>query len=262
MPYDEPHRGAEDRLSVLLIDDSPEDAELVVQELFHGGFDVSFRRVCGRGELVEALSEGSWDIALNDYEMGAFCVEESLQLVATVAADLPVICVSGFVGEEVAKRVMLAGARDFVTKDGLERLCPTVRRELRDASLRAEHRQVQLLLHTCLQRLERVGSARATEALAAEALAGPVRRLARGVEQLEDSWLQATLVVECLRLLTRADPSELAPELKVALGRAVSADTIDGILARASVALADIRQSSRQISEASRGVATLAENRH
>jgi signal transduction histidine kinase len=129
-------------LRALLVEDSPNDAELVLLELRRGGYDVSFARVQTGPELERAL-EGTWQIVLSDYSMPSFSGLEALSLVRRKGIDLPFIIVSGTVGEEAAVGAMRAGADDYVLKQSLVRLCPAIARELREAELRASQKKMQ-----------------------------------------------------------------------------------------------------------------------
>ncbi len=149
-----------ERLAALVVDDSPEDVELIVRELERGGFEVDHLRVDTREALEAALVDRPWDIALCDYAMGALQADESLQLLTESVEDLPVICLSGLMGEEVAVSVMRSGARDFLSKDKLQRLCSTVRRELVDREARQrfrEERRAAEMYQMQARRLESLG---------------------------------------------------------------------------------------------------------
>lgn len=112
------------RLPVLIVDDSADDAELLVLELTRGGYDVVSLRVDTADALQAALAEGGWQIILCDFSMPRFSGEAALRLVKTSGLDLPFIFVSGTMGEELAVGAMKAGANDYVMKDRLARLAP------------------------------------------------------------------------------------------------------------------------------------------
>jgi signal transduction histidine kinase len=130
-------------MRVLLVEDSPEDAELIVREIERGGYRVISERVDTREDLTAALERGPWDLVLSDFAMPRFSGPAALELVKSKGLDLPFIIVSGTVGEEVAVRAMRSGAHDYVLKQSLARLCPAVERELREARLRAERKKMQ-----------------------------------------------------------------------------------------------------------------------
>src|SRR5215470_17788118 len=100
-------------LRVLIIEDSEGDAAMLVRELKRGGYDLSWERAETEQEVALALASQTWDLVLSDYAMPKFSAEGAARLIAKDASDLPLIVVSGAVGEEEAAGVMRAGARDF-----------------------------------------------------------------------------------------------------------------------------------------------------
>ena len=130
-------------LHALLVDDSEDDAILLLRYLRKNGYDVTSERVDTSEALRAALAQGAWDIAFCDYVMPLLPGEEALRILGADAPDLPVITVSGNVGEEFAVNVMRAGAKDYVRKDNLSRLVPAIERELADAAGRRERRKLE-----------------------------------------------------------------------------------------------------------------------
>ena len=130
-------------LRLLLIEDSPDDAALVVRELTQGGYDVDFDRVDTPDGLVAALKRQSWDIVVADYTMPGFTGTAALTLLRQHDADLPFIFVSGTIGEDAAVAAMRTGAHDYLMKGSLKRLIPAVERELRDAGVRRQRRRAE-----------------------------------------------------------------------------------------------------------------------
>ena len=127
-------------LRLLLVEDSEDDAELVVNELRRGGYEPTWKRVDTGAALAEALDRQSWDVILCDYVMPQCSAPEALKLLRERGCDLPVIIVSGQVGEEVAAETMRAGAHDYVNKSKLARLVPAIERELKDVEVRRARR--------------------------------------------------------------------------------------------------------------------------
>jgi diguanylate cyclase (GGDEF)-like protein/PAS domain S-box-containing protein len=130
-------------LRVLLIEDSPDDAAILIRELRKGGFVPSCERIETAAELQEALQRQEWDIVIADYSLPRF---SSLQAIAQVHAseiDLPFIVVSGKLGEDSAVEAMKAGAHDYILKGNLARLVPAIQRELGDALLRRERKHAR-----------------------------------------------------------------------------------------------------------------------
>ncbi len=131
-------QGEQPATRVLLIEDSEDDAELVVLELERAGLTVDARRVDREPDLRAALSDQTWDVVISDFAMPSFDGLRAFQLVNTLAADVPFIFVSGAIGEERAVEAMRAGARDYILKDNLKRLAVAVRRELEEAAVRRQ----------------------------------------------------------------------------------------------------------------------------
>ncbi len=130
-------------LRVLLVEDSDDDARLLVRQLGSAGYDVTHRRVDTPDAMQEALERNNWDIVISDYSMPQFSGTAALTLLQEYGLDLPFIFVSGTIGEDVAVAAMRAGASDYVLKDKLKRLVPAIERELREAEVRRERRRAQ-----------------------------------------------------------------------------------------------------------------------
>ena len=143
-------------LNVLIVEDSEEDADLIVLELKRGGFNPHFRRVDNAEAMLRALEEGSWDLVLSDFSMPHFTVTEALALAQHRGADLPFVIVSATIGEEAAVEAMKAGAHDYVLKHRLSRLVPAIQRELRESEMRRERRLLEDRLRRA-QKLESLG---------------------------------------------------------------------------------------------------------
>ncbi|MBI4514574.1 MAG: GAF domain-containing protein [Deltaproteobacteria bacterium] len=134
-------------LRVLLIEDSADDAALLLRTLRRAGYELSCVRVETAGDMTRALAEGSWDVVISDYSLPQFSAPEALAVLHDSGLDLPFIIVSGAIGEETAVAAMKAGAHDYVAKDRIVRLLPAIERELRDAEVRRARRQVEQALH-------------------------------------------------------------------------------------------------------------------
>ncbi len=126
-------------LRIIVIEDSLDDADLLVRELRQGGYDPDWRRVATAEELSVALDEREWDAIVSDYHIPRFGGMGSLEIVRRKGLDIPFILVSGKVGEAAAVEAMKAGAHDFILKDNLSRLVPAIRRELAEAAMRRQH---------------------------------------------------------------------------------------------------------------------------
>lgn len=126
-------------LRLLLVEDSDDDAELLLRELRKGGFEPRSRRVCDAAGLRAALSGGEWDAAILDYDLPGFHAPLALTLFRDLRPHVPVIVVSGAVRDETAVETLESGACDYVLKDNLTRLVPSLRRAVCQARARHEH---------------------------------------------------------------------------------------------------------------------------
>jgi len=131
-------------LSVLLVEDSEDDALLLVRTLRRGGYDPTWERVDTARAMEAALDGRSWDLVISDHSMPAFSSLAALELLRREGfEDLPFIIVSGQIGEDAAVAAMKAGAHDYLMKDNLARLTSAIERELREAEVRRERRQAE-----------------------------------------------------------------------------------------------------------------------
>ncbi|MBI3805349.1 MAG: EAL domain-containing protein [Nitrospirae bacterium] len=134
-------------LRVLIVEDSAEDAELLIAELRRGGYEPACERVCTADGLNAALDRQAWDIAFGDYSMPHFNGVAALKLLKERGIDLPFIFVSGTIAEKRAVEAMKSGAKDYVMKGNMKRLLPAIDRELREVALRRDHAQAEKTLH-------------------------------------------------------------------------------------------------------------------
>lgn len=141
-------------LRTLIIEDSEDDALLIVRTLQKGGFESTWTRVQTAEDLQAALAQEEWDIVICDYRMPRFNAPAALQAVKEAGLDLPFIVVSGIIGEEAAVKMMRSGAHDYVMKDNLQRLPEAVRREIREADIRQERRRAEASLRQRSRELE------------------------------------------------------------------------------------------------------------
>lgn len=130
-------------LRLLLVEDSEDDALLLMRELSRNGFSLDPVRVDNAAALRMALDDGAWDIVITDHNLPGFDSAEALAIVRGKDPNLPVIIVSGSIGEDIAVAAMKGGAHDYLMKGNLARLAPAIERELRDAKTRQAHRQAQ-----------------------------------------------------------------------------------------------------------------------
>lgn len=123
-------------LRLLLIEDSADDADLLLWTLRQGGYDLTHTRVSDAPAMTLALDAEPWDLVIADYSLPQFSGLAALQLVKDRDLDVPFIIVSGHIGEAEAVAAMKGGAHDYVMKHNMPRLLPAIERELREAATR------------------------------------------------------------------------------------------------------------------------------
>ncbi len=131
------------QLEALIVDDSPDDAALILRELTRAGYAVEHQRVDTREDMRLALGERRWQIVLCDYAMPSFSALQALSLVHQLGWSGPLLVVSGTIGEERAVECMRAGACDLILKDRLARLVPAIERELDAYARRVEQERTR-----------------------------------------------------------------------------------------------------------------------
>ena len=130
-------------LRILMIDDSEDDVLLIIRELKKGGYNPVYERVETAAATKEALKAKQWDIILCDYKMPDFSAPSAIALLKESNTDIPIIIISGAIGEETAVECMRLGTRDYMMKDNLSRLCPAIARELEEAILRGRQKRTE-----------------------------------------------------------------------------------------------------------------------
>ncbi len=143
-------------LRVLHIEDSELDGELVAAELVRAGYDLVYERVATAPEASKALERLKWDVVLCDHHLPALTAARALELVRSTGRDVPFLIVSGTITEDAAVETLKAGAHDFITKDRLARLGPSIERERRDVLARQERQQLAEQLRQA-QKMEAIG---------------------------------------------------------------------------------------------------------
>jgi hypothetical protein len=126
-----------DPVRVLIVEDDPADADLMIRELKRGGFAPDWVRVQTESEYLAQLDRDP-EVILSDSNLPLFDGFEALDLLQKRALDIPFILVSGRMGEDLAVEAMKRGASDYLLKDRLARLGEAVRRAIDLRRLRAE----------------------------------------------------------------------------------------------------------------------------
>ncbi|MEO6996268.1 MAG: response regulator [Lacunisphaera sp.] len=127
-------------LRVLLVEDDPRDADLIVLALRRDGFEPDCRRVDTKADYLRDLNS-DWDVIMADYSLPGFGGIEALELLKETGLEIPFMLVSGTIGEETAVEAMKFGASDYLLKDRLARLGAAVRGVLEQSHRRKQHKQ-------------------------------------------------------------------------------------------------------------------------
>ncbi|MFZ2399851.1 MAG: PAS domain S-box protein [Smithella sp.] len=133
-------------LRVLIVEDSEDDVLLIIRELKKGGFNPIYERVETAAAMSKALQEKQWDIILCDYKLPQFSAPSAIALLKETNIDIPILIISGKIGEDTAAECMLVGAQDYIMKNNMSRLCPAIARELDEADSRNKRKQMEQAL--------------------------------------------------------------------------------------------------------------------
>lgn len=158
-----------EKINILINEDSPLFAKVLARELRNGGLVFDSIRTERKKELIAALEEREWDIIISDYNLTDFNGMEALEIVREMDENLPFILISGTVGEDVAIGAVKAGANDYVMKNNLIRLVPSIKRELKEAQNRREKAQYYKELQKLNAELEQRARDRTVKLRAANA---------------------------------------------------------------------------------------------
>jgi PAS domain S-box-containing protein len=144
-------------IRVLLVEDSPDDAELVIRKLKRAGYEPEYERVDSPEAMREAL-EREWDVILSDHEMPRFSAPAALRLLNETGRDIPFIILSGAITVELAGDAMREGARDFIPKNRLSLLGPAIERELEEFRTRRDKIRAEEELVSSREKFEKITS--------------------------------------------------------------------------------------------------------
>jgi DNA-binding NtrC family response regulator len=150
----------EQKLRILHLEDSGNDAELIRENLADGGIDCEIALVETREDFVAAIERGGFDLILADYKLPLFDGLSALAIRQEQCPDVPFVFVSGQIGEERAIESLKSGATDYVIKDKLSRLVPAANRALAEAKEKTRRKKAEeereQLIHELQEALARV----------------------------------------------------------------------------------------------------------
>ena len=187
----------DDPLHILMLEDVATDADLIQRELNREGFDFEARRVTTEDAFMQALDAFAPDIILVDYSLPSFDGMSALERAQEERPHVPVVFVSGAIGEERAIETLKQGATDYVLKDQLSRLGPAVRRALREAEERRARREAEEALRRAHDELEQKVKERTAELEEAnEALKDEIAERKRAERALRKSRERLTRIID------------------------------------------------------------------
>ncbi len=131
----------EQPISMLIVDDSEDDAFLLFSELASRGARVDYKRVDTAPEMSNALVDGSWDLIICDHSMPGFDALTALEILKQSGKDIPFLIYSGHISDQTAFTAMGDGVNDYIQKGNFARLIPVIERELKGAAARSAVRQ-------------------------------------------------------------------------------------------------------------------------
>lgn len=135
-------------LRLLIVDDCPEDVELLLHSLRSQGYtQLTSATVATAAAMRAAVREQDWDLITSDHSMPGFSAPEALAIVRELCPDVPFVIVSGEIDLNLAVSLIKSGAKDYVQKHELIRLGPVIERELREATLARERKAAQDKMH-------------------------------------------------------------------------------------------------------------------
>ena len=133
-------------LRILMVDDSEDDAGIILTALRKGGYEAFSELVDTADDMEAALKRQDWDVITSDHAMPRFNAPAALKLAQQLRPLVPFIIVSGEIDLNMAVSLMRNGAKDYITKQELPRLIPAIERELNEVKLRKEIQQIESAL--------------------------------------------------------------------------------------------------------------------
>ncbi len=218
----------ESPLRILQLEDDPVDAQLIIATLTEGGIPCEAVRVDVRDPFVAALKEGQIDMILADYSLPGFDGISALALARKICPETPFLFVSATLGEELAIDTMHRGATDYILKQRLGRLVPSVQRALRELHDRTERKRVEEALRQSEKQLRQAQKMEAVGRLAgglahdfnnlltvimghSQVLLsdmGPSHPLRSKIEEMQKAGDRAATLIRQLLTFSRRQPSE------------------------------------------------------
>ena len=143
-------------LKILVVEDSRDDAELLVRAVNKAGYEPAYSLVQNAAGMRAELDRQPWDLIISDYVIPGFGGIAALKVLQESGQEIPFIIVSGKIGEDVAVEALHSGANDYLLKDRLTRLGPAIDRALKEASQKRKRSQAEQALRESEERYRRL----------------------------------------------------------------------------------------------------------
>ena len=140
-------------LKILHLEDNSFDAELLHRVLKKGKLEAIISRVDTPDAFEDLLKTNPFDLAICDYNVPGFSGFNAIARIRELAPDVPVLIVSGVIGDEQAVECLKHGATDYILKDRLHRLIPAIERALEESELKKQHEKAYRALRQSEERL-------------------------------------------------------------------------------------------------------------
>ena len=126
-------------LRLLIVDDSPDDAEIPVDILRQAGYMLKSQRVHDMATMEAALHKGRWDLVISENILPRFSAAMALDHIKRAGYDIPFLILTREISDDALQATMASGVQDVILKQEIGRLLPAIKREIRNAGIRAEY---------------------------------------------------------------------------------------------------------------------------
>ncbi len=221
-------------LRVLMTEDNPRDAKLVARLLEGGGFAVQYEMTDSLEFFRKRLEEVDFDVILADFNLRNWTALDALETLKESQKDIPLIVVTGSLGDEAAAECIKHGAADFVLKDRQARLPAAVRRALEERRLRNENKRA-------FEAVSRLGAivGSSSDAIIGMTLAGTITSWNNGAEQIY-GYSVAEVLGRHISVLAPPDRTEEVTQILARLTRVDRIDPFETVRVRKDGSLVDV----------------------
>ena len=225
---------APDPLRVLIVEDSPHDVELMANVLERGGFRVQFDVADSADTFRECLEKAEYDVILAEFNLRNWTAFDALEIMRRSEKDIPLVVVTGGLGDEAAAECLKQGAADYVLKDRPSRLPSAVQRVLEEKRLRAENQRA----FGAISRLATIVES-SDDAIIGKTLEGVITSWNKGAEELY-GYAAAEVVGRPVSILIPFDRSEELAAILARLRRGERVEHFESVRVRKDGSFVDV----------------------